>query len=136
MGLGPTTGNENARRSQECERGTRGRVRYGQAIAGGPIEGDASGGSFLNSHIREDYATLLSTLDERRAIVFGRAGSCRDPVLVRPNKASKSPGSFSSWTRFRGTNETGETCLTAVTGVRWRWSDWSGLWKALGRGAL
>ena len=28
MGLGPTTENENARRSQECERGTRGRVRY------------------------------------------------------------------------------------------------------------
>ena len=28
MGLGPTTANENARRSQECERGTCGRVRY------------------------------------------------------------------------------------------------------------
>ena len=80
----------------------------------------------------EDYATLLSTLDERHAIVFGRASSCTEPVLVRPNEASKSPGSSSSWTRFRSTNETesGETCSTTVTGMCWRWSGWSRLWKA------
>ena len=37
-----------------------------------------------------------------------------------------------SWTRFRSTNETesGETCSTTVTGMRWRWSGWSRLWKA------
>src|SRR5437879_5112624 len=71
-------------------------VQHGQATAGGPIEGDASGEGFLKSYIREDYATLLSTLDERHAIVFGRASSCTEPVLVRPNEASKSPGSSSS----------------------------------------
>ena len=93
-------------------------MQHGQATAGGPIEGDATGEGFLKSYIREDYATLLSTLDERHAIVFGRASSCTEPVLVRPNEASKSPGSSSSWTRFRSTNETesGETCSTTVTG--------------------
>jgi hypothetical protein len=107
-------------------------VQHGQATAGGPIEGDATGGGFLKSHIREDYATLLSTLDERHAIVFRRASSCTEPVLVQPNEASKSSGSSSSWTRFRSTNETesGEICSTTVTGMRWRWSGWSRLWKA------
>ena len=52
---------------------------------------------------------------ERRAIVFGRASSCTEPVLVRPSEASKSPGSSSSWTRSPG-------C--------WRWSGWSRIWKA------
>ena len=61
-------------------------MQHGQATAGGPIEGDATGGGFLKSHIREDYATLLSTLDERRAIVFGRASSGTEPVLVRPKR--------------------------------------------------
>ncbi len=75
-------------------------------------------GEFLKSHMRENYATLLSTLDERHAIVFGRASPCTKRVLVRPNEASKSPGSSSSWTRFRSTNETesGETCSTTVKG--------------------
>ena len=81
-------------------------MQHGQATAGGPIEGDATGEGFLKSYIREDYATLLSTLDERYAIVFGRALSCTESVLVQPNEASKSPGSSSSWTRFRSTNET------------------------------
>ena len=40
-------------------------------------------------------------LDERHAVVFGRAVSCTDPVLVRPNEASESPGSSSSFFRFR-----------------------------------
>ena len=35
-----------------------------------------TGEGFRKSYIREDYATLLSTLDERHAIVFGRASSC------------------------------------------------------------
>jgi hypothetical protein len=75
----------------------------------------------MKSQVREDYATFLATLDERQAIVFGRASSCTEPVLVRPNEASKSPGSTSSWTRIRSTNETesGETCSTTVAGMRW-----------------
>jgi hypothetical protein len=56
-------------------------VQHGQATAGGPIEGDATGEGFLKSYIREDYATLLSTLDERHAIIFARASSCTEPVL-------------------------------------------------------
>src|ERR1035438_1363823 len=41
------------------------------------------------------------------------------------------PGAY-NWTRFRSTNETesGETCSTTVTGMRWRWSGWSRIWKA------
>jgi hypothetical protein len=45
-------------------------VQHGQATAGGPIEGDATGEGCLKSYIREDYATSLSTLDERHAIVM------------------------------------------------------------------
>jgi len=54
------------------------------------------------------------------AIVFGMLSSCTEPVLVRPNQASKSPGSSSSWTRFRSTNETesGETCSTLLSPSR------------------
>jgi len=44
------------------------------------------GEGFLKSYMREDYATLLSTLDETHAIVFGRASSCTEPVLVRPKR--------------------------------------------------
>ena len=54
-----------------------------------PMEGDATGEGFVENYVREDYATLLPTLDERRAIVFGRASSRTEPVLVRPNEASK-----------------------------------------------
>ena len=46
-------------------------MQHGQATAGGPIEGDATGEGFLKSYIREDYATLPLTLDERHAIVLG-----------------------------------------------------------------
>jgi hypothetical protein len=33
---------------------------------------------------------------------------------------------------LRSTNETesGETCSTTVTGMRWRWEGWSRRWKA------
>jgi hypothetical protein len=68
-------------------------IANGQATGGAPVEGDATGEDLLKSYLREGYATLLSTLDERHAIVFGRASSCTVPVLVRPNEASKSLGS-------------------------------------------
>lgn len=46
---------------------------------------DATGMEFLKNYIGEDYAGVLSTLEDRHAVVFGRASSCRDPVLVRLN---------------------------------------------------
>jgi len=46
---------------------------------------DATGMEFLKNYIGEDYAGVLSTLEDRHAVVFGRASSCRDPVLIRLN---------------------------------------------------
>lgn len=46
---------------------------------------DATGMEFLKNYIGEDYAGVLSTLEDRHAVVFGRASSCRDPVLTRLN---------------------------------------------------
>jgi hypothetical protein len=47
---------------------------------------DATGMEFLKNYIGEDYAAILSTLEDRHAVVFGRASSCRNPVLVRLNE--------------------------------------------------
>jgi hypothetical protein len=44
---------------------------------------------FLKNYVGEDYAGVLSTLEDRHAVVFGRASSCRDPVLVRLNDRDK-----------------------------------------------
>jgi hypothetical protein len=46
---------------------------------------DATGMEFLKNYIGDDYAGVLSTLEDRHAVVFGRASSCRDPVLTRLN---------------------------------------------------
>ena len=46
---------------------------------------DATGMDFLKNYIGDDYAGVLSTLEDRHAVVFGRASSCRDPVLIRLN---------------------------------------------------
>lgn len=46
---------------------------------------DSTGMEFLKNYVGEDYATVLSTLEDRHAVVFGRASSCRDPVLTRLN---------------------------------------------------
>jgi hypothetical protein len=40
---------------------------------------------FLKNYVGEDYAAVLSTLEDRHAVVFGRASSCRNPVLIRLN---------------------------------------------------
>jgi len=94
---------------------------------------DATGEGFLKSYIREDYATLLSTLDERRAIVFGRAPSCTEPVLVRPDEASKSPArllfvvdKIPKHERDRVSQDLLDYCHREG----WRWSGWSRTWKA------
>lgn len=46
---------------------------------------DATGMDFLGNYLGQDYAGVLSTLEDRHAVVFGRASSCREPVLVRLN---------------------------------------------------
>jgi hypothetical protein len=46
---------------------------------------DATGVEFLKNYFGEEYADVLSTLDDRHAVVFGRSSSCRDPVLIRLN---------------------------------------------------
>lgn len=46
---------------------------------------DATGMDFLKNYFGEDFSGVLSTLEDRHAVVFGRASSCRDPVLVRLN---------------------------------------------------
>ncbi len=46
---------------------------------------DATGMDFLKNYIGDDYAGVLSALEDRHAVIFGRASSCRDPVVVRLN---------------------------------------------------
>jgi hypothetical protein len=46
---------------------------------------DATGMEFLRNYVGDDFADILSTLEDRHAIVFGRASSCADPVLIRLN---------------------------------------------------
>ena len=49
---------------------------------------DSTGMEFLKNYIGEDYAGVLSTLEDRHAVVFGRASSCRNPVLIKLNDRS------------------------------------------------
>lgn len=55
---------------------------------------DATGMEFLKNYIGEDYAGVLSTLEDRNAVVFGRASSCREPVLTRLNDRADFTGIF------------------------------------------
>ena len=50
---------------------------------------DATGMDFLRNYIGDDYAGVLSNLEDRHAVIFGRASSCRDPVLIRLNDRDK-----------------------------------------------
>jgi hypothetical protein len=47
---------------------------------------DATGMEFLRNYIGTEYADVLSSLEERTAVVFGRASSCENPVIVRLNE--------------------------------------------------
>jgi len=49
---------------------------------------DSTGMEFLRNYIGDDYAGVLSTLEDRHAVAFGRASSCSDPVLIRLNDRS------------------------------------------------
>jgi hypothetical protein len=46
---------------------------------------DDTGKEFLSNYIGGDYAGVLPSLEARQAVVFGKASSCENPVLVRLN---------------------------------------------------
>jgi hypothetical protein len=47
---------------------------------------DATGMEFLSNHIGDTFTAVLSGLEDRTAVVFGRASSCPSPVIVRINE--------------------------------------------------
>jgi len=46
---------------------------------------DDTGKDFLGNYIGSDYAGILPSLQPRHAIIFGKASSCENPVLIRLN---------------------------------------------------
>jgi len=50
---------------------------------------DETGKEFLANYIGKDYATSLSSVSERHAVVFGKASSCENPILIRLNDREK-----------------------------------------------
>lgn len=46
---------------------------------------DDTGKEFLSNYIGRDYAGVLPGLEARHAVIFGKASSCENPVLVRLN---------------------------------------------------
>lgn len=46
---------------------------------------DDTGKEFLGNYIGSDYAAVLPSMQPRHAVVFGKASSCENPVLVRLN---------------------------------------------------
>jgi hypothetical protein len=56
---------------------------------------DSTGVEFLANYIGRDYSATLSTLEDRHAVLFGRASSCRNPVLIQLNDR----GDFLRWAR-------------------------------------
>jgi hypothetical protein len=50
---------------------------------------DDTGKDFLANYIGKDYAASLSSLSERQAVLFGKASSCENPILIRLNDRDK-----------------------------------------------
>lgn len=46
---------------------------------------DETGKEFLANYLGREYADMLPSLEERHAVVFGRASNCENPVLIRVN---------------------------------------------------
>ena len=46
---------------------------------------DDTGKDFLSNYIGGDYAGVLPSLQSRYAVLFGKASSCENPVLIRLN---------------------------------------------------
>lgn len=49
---------------------------------------DATGVEFLKTFVGNDYASVLNDLEDRHAIAFGKATSCKTPVVIRLNDRS------------------------------------------------
>lgn len=47
---------------------------------------DDTGKDFLGNYIGSDYASILPSMQPRHAVVFGKASSCENPVLIRLNE--------------------------------------------------
>ena len=50
---------------------------------------DETGKEFLANYIGKDYANSLSSILERHAVLFGKASSCENPILIRLNDRDK-----------------------------------------------
>lgn len=50
---------------------------------------DDTGRDFLSNYIGEDYAKVLSSLEAQHAVVYGKASTCENPVLIRLNERDK-----------------------------------------------
>ena len=50
---------------------------------------DDTGKEFLANYIGTDYANTLPSLSERQAVLFGKASSCENPVLIQLNDREK-----------------------------------------------
>ncbi|MGE3667316.1 MAG: ATP-binding protein, partial [Steroidobacteraceae bacterium] len=46
---------------------------------------DETGKEFLSNYIGRDYTDSLSSIQERHAVLFGKASSCENPILIRLN---------------------------------------------------
>jgi len=46
---------------------------------------DDTGKEFLSNYIGREYAGILPNIEARHAVVFGKAASCENPVLIRLN---------------------------------------------------
>ncbi|MEQ9243730.1 ATP-binding protein [Roseovarius indicus] len=55
---------------------------------------DDTGKEFLGNYIGRDYAGVLPSLAERHAVLFGKASSCDNPVLLRLNDRDNFIGVF------------------------------------------
>ncbi|QYK50637.1 MAG: DUF87 domain-containing protein [Anaerolineales bacterium] len=55
---------------------------------------DSTGMDFLKNYIGSDYTSLISTLEERHAIFFGRTSSSKDPILIQLNNRDDFLASF------------------------------------------
>lgn len=55
---------------------------------------DDTGREFLGNYIGSDYARVLPSLQPRQAIVFGKASSCENPVLIRLNDNDRFRAAF------------------------------------------
>jgi hypothetical protein len=50
---------------------------------------DATGMGFLENYVGPTHARLIASLEDREAVVFGRASSCTAPIMLRLNDAEE-----------------------------------------------